>query len=290
MQVVFEILNNALLLVAIGFSMKVLYYVVNFFHIPYAINLTLASYFTYLITIQLNISIIFALPISVFLSIGLMMIVNKYIYKPLQKANTESWHMLIASLGVYVVLQNAVSVIWGDSTLSFRTWPVKEGYKLSGAYITDIQIITLFACVLLVGSSWLFLEKTSVGKKIKAVSSNPELASVVGISKEIAILWSYVVVSAMAACAGILIAADTDMIPNMGFSWMLYGVVTMIIGGMGKLRYLVFGALLLATAQNLSAYYLDSKWMNTTAYIILIVFLYFRPFGFSGQPLKKVEI
>lgn len=198
--------------------------------------------------------------------------------------------MLIASLGVYVVLQNMVSLIWGDSTLSFRTWPVKEGHQVFGAYITDVQIITIISCVLLTGASWLFLERTSIGNRIKAVSSNPELASILGISKDKAVLWSFALGSGLAACAGILIAADTDMTPTLGFNWLLYGVVAMIIGGMGKLRYLILGALLLATAQHLSAYYLDSKWMNATAYIILIAFLYFRPYGFSGQPLKKAEI
>ena len=92
------------------------------------------------------------------------------------------------------------------------------------------------------------------------------------------------------ACAGILVAADVDMTPTMGFDWLLYGVVAMIIGGMGRTRYMVLGALLLATAQHLAAFFLDSKWMNATAYIILIVFLCFRPYGFSGRRLKKTEV
>ncbi len=138
--------------------------------------------------------------------------------------------------------------------------------------------------------SWLFIEKTKVGQQIKAVSSNPQLSSYYGISTNKATLYSFALGSGLAACAGILIAADTDMTPTMGFNWLLYVVVAMIIGGMGKMRYLLLGALLLATAQHLSAHYLDSKWMNATAYIILIVFLYFKPFGFSGQKLKKQEV
>lgn len=52
----------------------------------------------------------------------------------------------------------------------------------------------------------------------------------------------------------------------------------------------MYFCLILATAQHLSAYYLDSKWMNATAYVILIVFLYFKPYGFSGQKLKKQDV
>lgn len=76
----------------------------------------------------------------------------------------------------------------------------------------------------------------------------------------------------------------------MGFNWLLYAVVAMTIGGMGKMRHLILGSLLLASAQVSVAYFFDSKWMNATAYIILIVFLYFRPYGFSGRKLKKTEI
>ena len=253
-------------------------------------TIALGPYIFYLVSIQFNLSMILAAFISIALGIGLVVFIYKLIYKPLQKRHVKSWQLLIASLGIYIVLQNLISLIWGDNTLSFRTWPVKEGHQFLGAYITDVQIITIAACTLLLVLSWLFLEKTNTGHQIKAVASNPKLAELLGISKNKVITWSFIIGTGLAACAGILIAADTDMTPTMGFNWLLYGVVAMIIGGMGSIRYLLLGSLLLATAQHLAAYYLDSKWMNATAYIILILFLYFRPYGFSGQPLKKTNV
>jgi len=116
------------------------------------------------------------------------------------------------------------------------------------------------------------------------------MSAILGISKEKVILWCFGLSSGLASIAGILIAADTDITPSMGFNWFLYAIIAMIIGGFGKMRYLFMGALLLATAQHLAAYYLDSKWMNATAYIILIVFLFFKPYGFSGKKLKKAEL
>lgn len=279
-----------LLLLIIAQSFSILYRTVSFFHLAHAIALTISAYLIYTISIQQGMPLYIAIPVAIVVSIALMLLVNRFIYQPLQKKRLESWQMLIASLGVYVVLQNVVSMFWGDSTLSFRTWEVKAGHQFLGAYITDVQIITIVTSVGLMILSWLFLEKTSIGQKIKAVSSNPELSSILDISQNQAVVWSFVLGSGLAACAGILIAADTDMTPTMGFNWLLYAVVAMIIGGLGKMRYLLLGALLLATAQHLSAYYLDSKWMNTTAFIILIIFLYFKPYGFSGQRMKKAEI
>jgi len=290
MQIVFNIFITFGCYSLIGYSLFILYSILRFFHLAHAISLTSGAYITYFIAIQQGLGLWLAVPISVVTGILLMIVVNQWIYKPLQSRKVESWQMLIASLGLYVVLQNVVSMLWGDSTLSFRTWGVKVGYEFMGAYITGVQVITIISCVGLSVLSRVFLEKTNIGQQIKAVSSNPELSGIFGISKSKAVVWSFVLGTGLVVCAGILIAADTDMTPTMGFNWLLYAVVAMIIGGMGRMSYLLLGSLLLATAQHLSAYYLDSKWMNAIAYIILIAFLYFRPYGFSGKRIKKAEI
>jgi branched-chain amino acid transport system permease protein len=290
LQILFNIVLSVFIYILMLKSFSFIYYSIKFFHISHAITITFGAYLTYFVSIQSGLPLWIAISVSVIFGIVLMLLVNQFIYRPLQKQKAESWQMLIASLGLYIVLQNVVSMIWGDSTLSFRTWPVKVGHKFMGAYITDVQIITVVTVAVLLTLSWLFLEKTNIGQRIKAVSSNPELSGLLGIDKNKAVVWSFILGSGLAACAGILIAADTDMTPTMGFNWLLYAMVAMIIGGMGKMRYLFLGSLLLATAQHLSAYYLDSKWMNATAFVILIIFLYFKPYGFSGQRLKKAEI
>ncbi len=270
--------------------MRILYQILKFFPISHSISLAVAAYLIYYANIKFTLPLVFAVPFSIVLSIFLMILIDKFVYKPLQKRNLEGWQMLIASLGVYIVFQNVISIFWGDGTLSFRTWPVKAGHQFLGAYITNVQIITILIGTGLMLISWLFLERTNVGQQIKAATSNPELSGLLGIDRNKAVVWSFILGSGLAACAGILIAADTDMTPTMGFNWLLYAMVAMIVGGMGKMRYLLLGSLFLATAQHLSAYYLDNKWMNATAFVILIVFLYFKPYGFSGQKPKKTEI
>jgi branched-chain amino acid transport system permease protein len=284
------ILVSTIQLFLLSYSLKIIYRTVKFLDLSHAITITLGAYLTYLLSIQFDLSLMFSIQIAIIISTAISVIYAISIFKPLQKRNIPNWQMLIASLGIYIVLQNIISMYFGDDIKSFRTWQVKEGHQFMGAYITDVQIITIVVCVGLLVLSGLIIEKTNIGKQIKAVSSNPGLSNIFGISKDKAILYSFVLGSALASVAGILIAADTDMTPTMGFNWLLYAVVAMIIGGMGKMRYLFMGALLLATAQHLSAYYIDSKWMNATAYIILIVFLFFKPYGFSGKKLKKAEL
>ncbi len=279
-----------MLYMLIGLSFSILYSTLRFFHMAHAISITLGAYLVYTGAILWGWPLWIVIPLSILVVVLLMLGVNEGVYKPLWSKGVAAWQMMIASLGVYVVLQNVVSMIWGDSTLSFRTWEVKVGHEFLDAYITDVQIVTLIACLVLLVLFWFFMEKTNIGKQIKAVSINDELSGVLGLNSNRAKIWSVAIGTGLAACAGIMIAADTDMTPTMGFNWLLYAVVAMIIGGMGKMRYLLLGTLLLSSAQHLAAYYLDSKWMNATAYLILIVFLFFRPTGFSGKLFKKTNI
>ena len=289
-QIIFNIVFTSALYILIALSFSIIYYAVHFFHMAHAVSITAAAYLVYTMVVMWNLPLLIAIPFSIVIVTLLMLGINEWVYKLLWRKNSLSWQLMIASLGLYVIFQNVVSMLWGDGTLSFRTWEEKTAHEFYGVCITDVQLITLIVCAVLLLLIWFFMEKTNSGKQIKAVSSDDELSSILGLNRNRAIMWSFAIGTTLAACAGILIAADTDMTPTMGFNWLLYAVVAMIIGGMGKMRYLVLGALLLATAQHLAAFFLDSKWMNATAYIILIVFLLLRPTGFSGKLLRKANI
>jgi len=289
-QIIANIILTTFLFLLISQSFSLTYYPTRFFHIAHAITLTCAAYFTYLFSIQLAFPIAVSILLAILCAIAVGMLSEIALYKPLRKHNASPMILMIASLGLYIVLQNVISMLWGDSTLSVRTGVVKVGRRFMGAYITDIQIITIAVCLALFITCVFFMKYSRIGRNIRSVASNPELSNVVGINSDRVILWAFGIGSALVAGAGILIAFDTDMRPTMGFSWLLYGVVAMIIGGVGSNWGLVGGALLLATAQHLAAYYIGSQWLDAVAYIILILFLIARPLGFSGKRLKKIEI
>lgn len=104
------------------------------------------------------------------------------------------------------------------------------------------------------------------------------------------ILISFAIGSALAGIAGILVALDVDMTLTMGMNMLLMGVVAMMIGGVGSFWGIVLGSLLLATAQNLAVWYISSQWMDASAFIILLIFLLFRPQGFMGKKVRKANV
>ena len=284
----FIVLFNILLI--IGYSFYYIYATIRFFHLAHAISLTFGAYFTFQLYIRSGVPLWISVILSVVCGVLLMLLCYQLLYRTLQKKEIKSWKMMVVSLGIYVILQNIVSIIWGDKRVSMKSWEILVGHEIMGGFITDVQIITIAVCSIIVIIAYLMGRMTNIGKKIQASASNPEMSSILGISSNATKALSMAIGTGMMSIAGILIAADIDITPTMGFDWLLYGVVAMIIAGTGRLYYLIFGSLLLAIIQQLSSYCLDGKWMNATAYIILIIFLYFRPFGFSGKKLKKAEV
>lgn len=117
-----------------------------------------------------------------------------------------------------------------------------------------------------------------------------ELANASGIESDKVILLTFALGSALAGIAGILFALDMDMTPTMGMNALLMGVVAVIIGGVGSIPGIALGALLIGMAQQFGVWKIGSQWQNAIAFVVLLIFLLFRPQGFFGKKIKKVSI
>ena len=290
----FQIIINTTLQFSIislvGISFLLIFNTSKYYAIHHAAIITLGGYFTFFFNKNIGLPLPLAIVISIIFTTTTGLCIEFLIFKNLRKRNSEAFFLIIASLGVYIIMQNLISLFFGDDSKTIRIGEVQVGNKILGAYITNVQIFIIVVGIILCGTTLVFLQYSKIGKYMRAVSSNEELSNIFGIDTNYVILWAFGIGSTLAAVAGMLITFDTDMTPYSGFKILFYGVVAMIIGGVGSYKGLVGGALLLATTQHLSAYYIDSKWMDATAYIILILFLIWKPLGFSGKRLKKVEI
>lgn len=290
MQIIINILFYSSIYILISYSFSLIYCTTKAFHIAHASIITFGAFFTYSFYYQSKMSIFIAIPIAILLSVLISLLIELFIYKPLRSKSISSLLLLISSIAINLILQNFISIIWGDDTKSIRFGNIKVGHEFLGAYITNLQVISIVISIVLFLFIILLFSKTKLNRQIRAVSSNEQLANISGINPNRVIFWTFLFSSSFAAIAGILIACDNGLTPTMGFNFLLYGIVVMIIGGVGSIWGLAGGALLLATAQHLGAYYIDSKWIDAIAYLILILFLIWKPLGFSGQHLKKSEI
>lgn len=275
-------------LIAIGFT--VIYRTVKFFHFAHGVVYAAGAYLAYTFFIRLGINPILSFFLSIALAALLGIAIDRIIYYPLRKHNAPNLVYLIASFGVFIFIQNLLQLIFGAQILTLRTGPVKEGHHVLGAVITDIQILIIVVSFVLFFLSWLFIQKTKLGKAIRAVSDDSVGARVVGINSEKIIFTAFAIGSALAGAAGILISLETNIEPTMGFNAILKGIIASIVGGIGSIPGALFGGLFLGLAENLGIWKIQAGWKDTITFAILIIFLLLRPSGIMGVKSEKEKI
>lgn len=134
---------------------------------------------------------------------------------------------------------------------------------------------------------WSIVDKTKIGKAIRAVAEDPIGASVSGIYPERIILYAFGIGSALAGMAGVLISLETNIEPTMGFNAILKGIIASIIGGIGSIPGAVLGGFFLGIVENLGIWKIQAGWKDTIAFAVLIIFLLFKPEGILGNRKDK---
>jgi branched-chain amino acid transport system permease protein len=192
--------------------------------------------------------------------------------------------LLVAALGIFTALQALIAMLFTSDfqTLSDFT-PHTTNFTVGGAVITGVQVVILISTLVIAFGLAALLKFSRMGKAIKAVSDDEEVAKIVGINTNKIIAWVFVIGSAIAGWAGIMVGFDTGLQPTLGLSLLLKGVIAAIIGGIGSLWGGVLGALLLGLAENFGIWKIASEWKDAIAFIVLILFLVFRPNGILGR-------
>jgi len=238
-----------------------------------------------------------AIPATVVV-IYLFLWTDKFFYKPFRKADTIK--VVMASFGMMLIIRSLVQVVWGPNQLTFVRGIAKPNKSLQ-------EFTSGFDMMLLVPNKhlWIFagtilfvvvlsyiLNRTRIGKAMRAVSDSPDLAHVTGIDVDQVIRATWIVGGVCAMAAGVFLAMDIQMLETtMGFRMLLPMFAAAILGGIGKPYGAVAGGLIIGLAEELSAY----PWIGTTpllspgyktgvAFAIMVVMLIVRPSGlFKGR-------
>lgn len=268
-------------LIALGFT--IIYKTVRFFHFAHGVVYTAGAYCAYSLSISLGINPFISFFLASAFSALIGIAIDRLVYLPLRKSNAPELVFLIASFGIFIVIQNLLQLIYGAQIFTLRTGTVKEGHQFLGAVITDIQILILVVSCWLLVILWFTMEKTKMGKAIRAVADDPVGASVSGIYAERVILHAFGIGSALAGMAGVLISYETNIEPTMGLNAILKGIIASIVGGMGNIPGTVLGGFFLGIAENLGIWKIQAGWKDTISFAILIIFLLLRPEGILGK-------
>jgi branched-chain amino acid transport system permease protein len=209
-------------------------------------------------------------------------VIERGAYKPLRKAPRLT--ALITAIGVSLLLENAGQLIFGADPKFFPQIITKKDVISSGGIIlTNQQLIVLLVSLFLMAALQLFVKKTKTGKAMRAVSFNREAASLMGISVDRIISITFMIGSALAAAAAVLVALTNPKIdPLMGIMPGIKAFVAAVLGGIGNIPGAMLGGMIMGIAEVMVVGYVSSTYRDAIAFAILILILLFKPSGLMG--------
>jgi branched-chain amino acid transport system permease protein len=220
--------------------------------------------------------------------------IERVAYRPLRHAPRLT--PLITAIGMSILLQNVAMIIWGRQYTSFPALLPVSSHQVGGATITDLQIfIVLLAAAIMAGLLFL-VHRTRLGRAMRATAQNPEVAGLMGVDINTVISVTFVIGSALAAVAGVMVSAYYGIAHYyMGFMLGLKAFTAAVLGGIGNLAGAMVGGLLLGVIESLGAGYigpltggfLGSHYQDVFAFLVLILVLVFRPSGLLGERVAE---
>lgn len=234
--------------------------------------------------------VLFGLLAAIPICMALGYAIERIAYRPLR--NAPRLAPLITAIGVSIVLQNVAMLIWGRQYISFPPILPVTRHELGGATITDLQIfILLLSCILMAGLV-LLVQKTKLGRAMRATAQAPQIAGLMGVNINSIISITFILGSALAAIAGVMVSAYYGLAHYyMGFMLGLKAFSAAVLGGIGNIAGAMLGGLLLGVIESLGAGYigditggfLGSHYQDVFAFFVLILVLVFRPSGLLGE-------
>lgn len=271
-------------LVASGFSL--IYNVTKFMHIAHGGVLALSAYFLYSF-MSVHLSFPLAIIITLALACVAGEVINKLVYKPLRYRKASNAVMLIVSIAVLIFINSLIIALWSADIKSITLANKGIVFEIGGALVNVVQVVIIITAALLLVGLWFLMKKTRVGKAMRALADNKDVAQTVGINPERHYTITFVVGSLLAGVAGILIGIEQNLNPTMGVALIVKGFTGSVVGGMLSVPGAVLGSLLVGLVENIGIWWLPSGYKDAIAFALLFVFLLFRPQGLLGKKARE---
>jgi branched-chain amino acid transport system permease protein/neutral amino acid transport system permease protein len=220
---------------------------------------------------------------AIVISIGVAVLVDRLVYKCMRRAGAHFITAFIASIGVAWALRGFIYIIWGADFHFYSEGLRGMVFLPVGIKLRIDEIFIMVVAWGAVAAVYLFLGRTKIGKALRALADNPNLARIAGINVERMLIWAWGVAGLLVAISGILYGIETQLRPEMGWIFLLPLFAAVILGGKGSITGALAGGLVLGLAQQVSTLFLVPTYKPAVAFIIMILVLIFRPKGIFGR-------
>ncbi|MCB9231062.1 MAG: branched-chain amino acid ABC transporter permease [Bacteroidia bacterium] len=289
MEISIQILINSLVsglllsLVAIGFTY--IFRVTKVFHLAHG-GIYVAGAFACWWMLSLTNNWFFAIAFAATVVSLLIFLIEKFIYLPLNKKQSNQSISLIASMGIYVVIINVLALIFGNEN-KMIAHPISGSIEIGNIIITQVQLIQLLVETVVTASFIIYLKFTKSRLVYQAIAENEEISQVFGINTENERLKIFIAGSILAFTGAILKTIDVGIDPQAGMHITLTAaVVAILVSRLNVLMILAF-SIALTLLQNSIEWFLDAQWKDGITFLILLLVILFRTEGIIRYHLRK---
>ena len=277
-------LGSIYALIALGYTM--VYGIAKMLNFAHGDIIMVGAYAVITAAFTMGLPPVSAILISIALCALLGIVIEFLAYRPLRQAQPLA--VLITAIGVSYLLQNLALLIYGSEQKAFPTIVALPTVHIGGVYIDGITLATLVVTAVIMVALSLFINKTRMGKAMRAVSEDKEAAELMGISVNRTITVTFAIGSALAGVAAIFYgAAYTYIRPTTGAMPGIKAFTAAVFGGIGSIPGAMLGGILLGVIEQLSKTYISTLWADAIVFGVLVVVLVVKPTGLLGKKISE---
>ena len=278
-------LGSIYALIALGYTM--VYGIIKLINFAHGDVYMLGAFTAFYATTFFHLNFFVALIIAMLLCGVLGVVIERIAYKPLRHATRIT--ALITAMGVSYVLEYTMQYFAGSDVKTFPTDLLENtAFSLGGVRITMMQIYIFVITIILMVLLTYIVNKTKMGRAMRAVSVDEDAAKLMGINVDTTISFTFFLGSCLAGVAGVLVGVYYNSInPLMGMTPGLKAFIAAVFGGIGNIPGAMIGGLFIGIAETLVTAYGSSLYKDAIVYVILILVLILKPDGLLGKNVKE---
>ena len=278
-------LGSVYALIALGYSM--VYGIIQLLNFAHGDIIMVGGYIA-LLLIAAEIHPVIAIAASILGCVLLACLIEKAAYKPLRQAPRIS--LLITAIGVSYLLENVAQLIWGADPRSFPNTTIIPAitYNFGGISVSLTTIVTIVVSLIAMALLTILVQKTKMGKAMRAVSEDMGAAQLMGINVNTTINYTFAIGAALAAIGAILYCCSVPQVkPTTGYLLGIKAFVAAVLGGIGSIPGAMLGGLAIGIAEVVVNALGLSSWTDAVVYAVLVVVLLVKPTGFMGRSMNE---
>jgi branched-chain amino acid transport system permease protein len=278
------VVGGLYVLVALGLTL--IYGVLVQINFAHADIVTLGAFAAYFVFQMLSGNYFIGIAVALIVGGVLGWLINAAIFAPLRQRGSELLP-LIATIGISIMLQNAMLLLFGPIPYAFNTPYSSKVIRIGSLFFTLQNLLIILVSITTIALLYAFMKFTFLGKALRAVSQDRETAALMGINPNFLIMLTFIIASALAGMSGALLGPVLVLTPFAGTSVIVKAFAIVIIGGFGNVEGTIIAGLIVGLIESYTTQFLDPGLIDIAVFALLLIMLAVRPTGLVAE--KRAE-